>query len=130
MLSSILSVLFAVIVIFPFIITILMLFIYKKRGRAPAKSLGEAADWTTLFLFVSVYMLARAIFDYSIGFYMLIAFVIMVLAFAIYERLKVKDFRIIRLLRKVWRLSFLLLLVAYIGLLITGLILQIIAYAT
>lgn len=127
MLSSVLSVLFAIIVIFPFVVTITVLAIYKKRGKAPVKVLGEAADWTTPFLFVSVYIVAHSIFDVDVAFYIMLTFVILVLAFAIYERVTVKDFRIIRLMRKIWRISFILLLFVHIGLLLTGLILKIIA---
>lgn len=129
MLSSILSVLFAIIIIFPLIVTFSALTIYKKRGKAPVKMLGEAADWTTPFLFVSVYIVAHAIFDVHIGFYMMLTFILLVIVIAIFERVTVKDFRIIRLMRKIWRISFMLLLVTYIGLLITGLALKVIAYA-
>lgn len=129
MFSSIVSILFAIVVIFPFIVTILALSIYKRRGKAPANTLGEAADWTTFFLFLSVYVLAREMFDLPVGFYLLLTFVLIVIIFAIYERIKVKDFKIIRLMRKVWRLSFILLFIAYIVLLIIGLVLKIIEYA-
>lgn len=129
MVSSVLSVLFAIVVIFPLIVTLMTLIIYKTKGRAPVTVLGEAADWTTPFLFISVYIVADAIFEHNIGFYMMILFVSLGIIFAIYERLKVKDFRIIRLLRRTWRVYFMFLLFVYIGLLTTGLILKIIEYA-
>lgn len=129
MFSSIVAIIFAIVVMFPFIVTFLALSFYKKRGKAPANMLGEAADWTTFFLFASVYILARSMFDFAIGFYMMMTFVLIVIVFAVYERIKVKDFKIIRLMRKVWRLSFILLFVAYVGILITGLVLKIIEYA-
>lgn len=129
MVSTVISVLFGLIILFPFIITFLTLFIYRRMGRAPISVLGEAADLTTPFLFLSTYIVGRTIFEEGVGFYMMIIFVVITILYAIYERVKVKEFRITRLLRKIWRLLFLVLVIVYILLIIVGLILKIIDYA-
>lgn len=50
--------------------------------------------------------------------------------YAIFERRRVKEFQVIRLIRKVWRLYFILLIPAYLILMMTGLVLKIIEYVT
>ena len=128
MIGAILSSLFATLVLFPFIVTFVTLVIYKKIGSAPKSKLGIAADLTTPFLLLSVYILSRTIFGVGVGYTMLTAAILMTIAFAIYERVNVKEFRVVRLLRKIWRLLFLLLVFFYFALLILGLVLRIVEY--
>ena len=129
MIQTILSVLFGVLVLCPYIITILVLLIYRRLGKAPVSVLGQAADFTTPFLFFSVYIIARTIFGELVGVYLSVIAILLILIFAILEKMNVKEFLIKRLFRRVWRLYFLLLSISYIILLFTGLILKIIEYA-
>ena len=129
MMITLLSVLFGVTVLFPFIWTFLILVIYKRLGIAPSSVLGPAADMTTPLLFLSVYVVSQTIFGNGVGYYIVTVAIIIMIIYAIYEKLNVKELKIIRLLRKIWRLFFLILVVAYFILLIVGVIVKIFEYA-
>lgn len=130
MTSTILSMLFGIFILFPFIWSFLILVIYKRRGIAPSSVLGPTADMTTPFLFLSVYIIAKTTFGDGVGFYISLTAIIIMIIYSIYEKMNVKELRIIRLLRKVWRLYFLILAVAYIILLIIGVVINVIEYVT
>lgn len=130
MISTFLSQLVGVIVLFPFIIMIVLLLVYRRMGKAPATVIGHTADLTTAFLFLSIYIMANTIFGVGVGFYIaMITFIIMII-YAIVERKKVKDFQITRLIRKVWRFLFIVLGIAYLVLLIIGMILKVFEYVS
>lgn len=128
MIGTFFSVLLGTIIFFPFIVTLIILIVYRKMGIPPALVLGQAADLTTPLLFLSVYFLSLTVFGESAGFYMVLASVVIVIAYTIIERMRVKEFRIFRLLRKTWRLYFLILTSAYVVLFFVGTISKIIAY--
>jgi len=128
MVGTLFSVMFATAILFPFLVSFLAFLLLKKKGKRPITVLGTAADLTTPFLFISVYIVARTVFEVEI-LYLMIAFtLITTIVYAVFARIKDKDFQIIRLLRRVWRLLFLVLAIVYILLLIGGVILKIIDY--
>lgn len=129
MINEILSALSGIFILFPFIIMILILFIAKRMGKSPASVIGLAADLTTPFLFLAVFIITRTIFGVGGGFYITLIAIVTILLYAIYEKKNVKEFRIIRLLRKTWRLFFLMLTSAYFLLLLLGVIIKIVEYA-
>lgn len=130
MISTLFSSLFATVILLPFVVSFLTLIIFKKIGRAPVTVIGTTADITTFFLLLSVFFIARTIFGTGAGYVVCTVIIIVTIAFAIYERIKSKEFQIIRLMRNVWRLLFLLFAIAYVLLLIVGIALQIIDYVT
>mgnify|MGYP001791913950 CR=1 FL=1 len=129
MMETILSVLFGILIFCPYIVTILILIIYRRLGTAPASVLGKAADLTTPFLFLSVYIIARTIYGDLVGVYITITSIIIIIIYSIIEKMNVKEFLIKRFFRKVWRLFFLLLSSSYVILLLIGLVLKIMEYA-
>lgn len=128
MISTFLSQIAGVVVLFPFIIMIVLLMIYRRMGRAPATVIGRTADLTTPFLFLSIYIMANTIFGVGVGFYIAITALIIMIIYAVIERKKVKDFQITRLIRKVWRFLFIVLAIAYIVLLVLGMTLKVFEY--
>jgi len=128
MVGTIISSLFAIIILCPFLVPIVLLIIFKRMGKPPISRLGITADITTPILLLSVYILSHAIFGAGVGYTMITVGIIVTIVYAIYERMKVKEFRIIHLLRKIWRLLFLMLAFAYIVLLPLGVVLQIVKY--
>ncbi|EGQ27292.1 MULTISPECIES: DUF3397 family protein [Sporosarcina] len=115
--------------LFPFLILIVCLILSKKIGVSPSRRFGFAVDWTTPFLGVSVTVLIHTIWDQWLGFYVAGTVCILAILFSIVERLQMKEFRTFLVLRKTWRVYFLLLTCAYILLLGIGIALQIIQYA-
>lgn len=126
MISTGLSILIGIIALFPFIISICLLLFYRKVGRKP--TMRKVADYTTPFLFLSVYLIAHTIYGDGVGYIIALIAVAIILIFAIRERKRVKDFEILYLLRKAWRVFFILLLIAYVLLIIIGVILAIIEH--
>jgi hypothetical protein len=126
--KELISSFFGVILLFPYIVTILFLIVSRKRGKAPASVIGLAADVTTPFLFLAVYVITLTIFGEGSGIYLASTAVVIAIIHVVIERLKVKEFSIMRLLRRTWRFYFLLLGIAYFLLLIMGSVLKTIEY--
>lgn len=116
------------IILFPFTVTIVFMIVMRKMGKAPASIIGLAADVTTPLLFLAVYVVSQTVFGQGIWVYIVGLAITIAIVCAFIERSKVKEFRIIRLLRKTWRFYFLVLLAAYVILLITGMVLKIVEY--
>lgn len=128
MVNGFLSILTAILVLFPFFITITFLIIMRKMGKASAAVVGKAADFTTPFLFLSVYITSMTIFGSGTGFYIMSIAILIAIFLAIMERTKVKEFQISRVLQKTWRLYFLLLSLSYVILLVLGVSMKISEY--
>lgn len=128
MVNALLSILTGIIVLFPFLITIIFLVVMRKMGKAPATVIGKAADFTTPFLFLSVYITSITVFGEGTGFYISAIAIFIAIILAVVERLKEKEFQIGRVMQKTWRLYFLLLSFAYVILLVVGLSVKISEY--
>lgn len=126
--NSVVIAVFAVFILLPFVITLAIIVSMRKKGRALSAVMGYAADWTTPLLFISVYIIGRSIFGEGIALYLAGIALIIAIIYAVFERFRVKEFRIVRLLRKVWRLFFLVLSTTYLILLMVGIILKVIEY--
>lgn len=120
MVNGFLSILTGIIVLFPFLITIVFLVAMRRMGKAPAAVIGKAADFTTPFLFLSVYITSMTIFGKGTGFYVTGIAILIAILLSVVERVKEKEFQIGRVLQRTWRLYFLLLSLAYVGLLLLG----------
>lgn len=126
--DGVITALLGTVILFPFIITIVILIIMRKLGKAPVSVIGFAADLTTPFLFIAVYVVSNIMFGEGIGVYIGGFAIIIAIVHAFIERSRVKEFSVVRLLRKTWRFYFLVLMVAYLTLLAAGTILKIVEY--
>lgn len=126
--KEVISGLLGTIILFPLIVTLSYVVIMRKMGRAPAKMMGRAADVTTPFLFLAVYVVAHAIFGDGPGWFISGIALVIAIVLVIIERLRVKEFKILRVLQRTWRLYFLVLSIAYIILIVVGIIKKIIEY--
>lgn len=128
MMNGILSIVTGIIVLFPFLVTVVFLVAMRKMGKAPAAVIGKAADWTTPFLFLSIYITSLTIFGRGTGFYIIGIAILIAIILAILERIKEKEFQITRFLQKTWRVYFLMLSLAYVLLIMTGVFFKISEY--
>ncbi|WP_301108212.1 DUF3397 domain-containing protein [Sporosarcina sp.] len=117
------------ILLFPFIVLFVLLLVFKKIRVTPSKRFGLAVDFTTPFVASAVTVLLHAIWDQWLGVYVIGTVCVIAILFSIIERIKEKEFRTQLVLRKTWRVFFLLVTAAYFLLIISGIILQIIHYA-
>lgn len=128
MVNVFLSILTGILVLFPFLITIIYLVVIRRMGKAPAAVIGKAADFTTPFLFLSVYITSLSVFGKGTGFYITSIAILIAMLSAVVERLREKEFQIGRVLQRTWRLYFLLLSLAYLILLVVGISFKITEY--
>lgn len=122
--STFIAILIGITIVFPFLVSVFFLILKKWTGRTI--TMKTNADYTTPFLFASVYVIARSLFGGGVGYTLFIIAILIGLLYAIYEKRRVKDFEISKLFRKVWRLYFIFLVIAYILLIVIGLVLAII----
>ncbi len=124
------STIFGGLLLFPYIITLVFLVAIKKMGKAPTSVIGLAADVTTPFLFFTVYVVSRSIIGQGTGVYIVAIALVIAIFRIVLERIRVKEFQIAHLLRKTWRLYFLVLTASYILLLFGGIIIKVVEYTT
>ncbi|HEY9570551.1 MAG TPA: DUF3397 family protein [Metalysinibacillus sp.] len=114
---SILQVILSVLLFLPHSIFIVLVVLSKK---VEFMTVGRAADITTIFLVVSVPLALQALTGVQLG-YALFSLLIII---AIYNTFRVwrseKDIEIIKLMRKTWRIYFVILTVLYILTLLVG----------
>ncbi|WP_391208383.1 DUF3397 domain-containing protein [Psychrobacillus sp. L4] len=99
--------------LFPVILFILTFILSKYVFHRRKKSLGFAADVTTFLLFFSVSNAVSIIYSKRIFLLLIVASLLIATIFTYLEWRKQKEIEVIPLLRKIWRLLFLLLCVAY-----------------
>lgn len=110
----------SVIPIFPFL---LVYFISVATGREPRRALMLAMDVTTLFLMLSVSALFNNLFSSSFGFYLTLLIVLLAAGLIGGAQTRLKgQVNGKRLLRAVWRFSFLFMGAGYLLFMIVGLI--------
>ncbi|KFL44237.1 hypothetical protein CH76_00030 [Lysinibacillus sp. BF-4] len=114
---SILQVILSALLFLPHSIFIVLVVLSKKVKFI---TVGRAADITTVFLMVSVPLALQALTGVQLG-YALFSLLIII---AIYNTFRVwrseKDIEIIKLMRKTWRIYFVILTVLYFLTLLVG----------
>ena len=118
----------SIIVLVPAILFIISFVIAKYAFRKRKKSIGIAADITTFLLFFSVSHVFNVIFEKEIGFIIIILAIFIATIMTILEWKMKKEIEIKPLLRKVWRLFFILLCFMYALLWIIGVIRYVLKY--
>lgn len=113
----------------PYLVFILAFFILSKwTKKRPKQTFGIAADLTTFALLFAVPIAIEALFEVKTMIYFFCLVIVIGVVLTIYEWKSKKEIELIPLLRKIWRLLFLLLSILYIIVFCLGLILKIIQY--
>jgi len=121
--------LLSIIIFFPIILFFITYFISLKRKKSKVKSFGIASDLTTLVLFFSVPLSVSSLWEKNYnGVVFIIALIIAIIFTYIDWRTK-KEIEVFRLLKKIWRLYFILLSIAFFVIWIVGLVQSIMEYA-
>ncbi len=126
--KSILIALTAILILIPFIITFGIIVSMRGKRKSIQRVVGYAADWTTPLLFLSVYVITTSAFGQGKAVIIVGAALSVGILYALIERIRVKDFQIVRFLRKMWRLFFLLLSGTYVILLLVAFFLSVLTY--
>lgn len=123
MMKFVLEVLVGLITLFPFIVSMGLVLLFRKLKYK--YTVRKIADYTTPFLFLSVYIIAYSMVGDGVGFIIATIAILLVLVFAIIEKRRQPYFSVINLFRRVWRLYFLILTIVYLLLIIIRVILTI-----
>ena len=120
-----------VIVIFliiPFLFTVILNFVLRKMGLSKNKSFSLAADCTTPLFLISLPVIFKSIWGFSINgiFYAILIFIAII--FTYLEWRSKKEIHIVPLFKKIWRFYFLLFVLLYGIFMIVGFIYWIIQY--
>ena len=120
-----------VIVIFliiPFLFTVILNFVLRKMGLSKNKAFSLAADCTTPLFLISLPVIFKSIWGFSINaiFYAILIFIAII--FTYLEWRSKKEIHIVPLFKKIWRFYFLLFVLLYGIFMIVGFIYWIIQY--
>ena len=117
---GILSSIYGVIVMFPIIGYILAFIIAKATSRNHKKSVLLAVDITTFIMLLSVHHLVKVVFNQSyLGMIILILLVIAVV-FVLFIYKSKGEIELDKVFKSIWRIYFILFVIAYIALMIIG----------
>lgn len=123
-----LSFLIAIIIICPLIALFSTYFICRKMRLNSTKAFGFAADVATFLLFFSVPMAVASIWKVSIVIPLIIMAIFIAITFTYIDWRTKKEIAVPQLLKKIWRVYFILLSVSYFFIFIAGLTLNVLEY--
>lgn len=115
-------------ILFPILVFIFTFLVSKYIVHKRKKSIGIAADFTTFILFFSVSHVFSIIFSKNIGFYLVVFALLLATIITYLDWRTKKEIEIKSLLRRIWRLLFLLLCVFYAFLWLFGVIRYVLLY--
>lgn len=119
----------SIIIFFPIIIFFITYFIARKQKKGKAKSFGLASDATTIILFFSVPLSISSLWDKNYNVLVFVIAIVIAIIFTYIDWRTKKEIEVLRLLKKTWRLYFILLTIAFLVIWIVGLVQSIIDYA-
>ncbi|MFP3919556.1 DUF3397 family protein [Lysinibacillus telephonicus] len=116
------------IICFPIILFFITYAIFHKRKKSVAKSFGYAADATTFILLFSVPLSISSLWGMKYNIIVFVIEIVIAIIFTYIDWRTKKEIEILPLLKKTWRLYFIILTIAYMAIWIIGLIQSIIEY--
>lgn len=125
---SILLYVISFIILFPIILFAGIYFICRKGKLRKVKSFGLASDATTFVLFFSVPLFINSLWNVKIGVYVISIAILIAIIFTYIDWKTKKEIEILPLLKKIWRVLFLILMILYILIWIVGIFYKIVTY--
>ncbi|WP_258517063.1 DUF3397 domain-containing protein [Ureibacillus sinduriensis] len=119
----------SILIFFPIIIFFITYFIARKQKKGKSKSFGLASDATTIILFFSVPLSISSLWDKNYNVLVFVIAIVIAIIFTYIDWRTKKEIEVLRLLKKTWRLYFILLTIAFLVIWIVGLVQSIIDYA-
>lgn len=105
--------LLALLIICPILAFIIVLFVCRRLRMVKHKAIGLAADVTTCILFLSIPIAVRGLWELSIFIPTVMFALVVAIIFTYIEWRTKKEIEVKPLLRKIWRIYFLLLSIVY-----------------
>lgn len=116
------------IILFPLVLFFVLFFVNRKRSKSKVKSVGLAADFTTVILFFSVPLAISSVWGINYNAIVFVIALLLAIVFTYIDWRNKKELEIFPLFKKIWRLYFILLSTAYIVIWITGITQSIMEY--
>ena len=116
------------ILICPLIALVLVYMISRKMRMKKMHAVGFAADITTFILFFSVPLAFKSIWGASFSYHLIIVALLIALGLTFLDWRTKKEIDVPVLLKKIWRIYFIMLSILYITSWVVGLVLNIIEY--
>jgi len=126
--NDIFNTIISFLLLYPIVLFILTFIVSKYFLHKRKKSIGIAADVTTFLLFFSVSHVYSVIFSKNIGFILIICSLLLATILTFLDWRTKKEMEVRPLLRKIWRLLFMLLCLFYAFLWIFGVIRYVLGY--
>lgn len=115
-------------IFFPMVVFAVTFYFCRKRKMPSVKAFGLASDQTTIWLFFSVPLAISSLWGIEVGGYVVIIALVIAMIFTYIEWKMKKEIEMKPLLKKVWRVFFLLLTIGYLVVWTVGLLHSIIKY--
>ncbi|MER2000474.1 MAG: DUF3397 family protein [Lysinibacillus sp.] len=114
---------FQLLVLFcPFLVLIIGYYLLKKLKMKQQYAVGFSADVTTLLLFIAIPYIVQAVWQYSIYILIIIVAIIIAIIFTFIDWRTKKEIEVLKLMRKIWRIYFAVLMGVYIVVIIAAII--------
>ena len=126
--NDIFNMIISFLLLFPIVLFIIVFIVSKYFLHKRKKSIGIAADVTTFLLFFSVSHVYSVIFSKDIGFFLIICSLLLATILTFLDWRTKKEMEVRPLLRKIWRLLFMLLCLFYAFLWVFGVIRYVLNY--
>lgn len=125
---SVILYLISFIILFPILLLIGIYTICRKRKVSEVKSFGFAADATTIVLFFSIPLFISSLWNVNISAYIICFAIMIAIIFTYIDWKTQKEIEILRLMKKVWRFLFIVLMTTYILIWIVGMTQQVVTF--
>lgn len=128
LLSNFVQPIISFLIVFPVVIFLIIFFISVKANRKTSKAFGHAADITTILLFFAVPIAIQSLFQIGTSGYLLGLALIISIILTFIEWKSKREIELLPLLRKIWRILFLVLSLTYFVVWCLGIILKVLEY--
>lgn len=115
-------------VIYPVVVFLVVFLLCKLVLHKRKKSIGIASDISTFFLYFSISNLFSFLFLKEVGWYLVILSIVLATVITYLEWRSKKEIEIMPILRRIWRLLFLLFCCLYAMLWLIGVIQYVLTY--
>ena len=125
---EVLKVISSIIICCPLLVLASSFIIFRKIKMKRSLAFGLAADITTFILFLSVPLILYSIWEVTMFTVFIMFALVIAIVYTYIEWKKTKEIIVSSLLKKLWRIYFLVLVNCYVLFLIIGIIIYIVRY--
>lgn len=103
---------------YPWIIWVILFVVLKKIKHTKQFAFHFASDITTVFLLFAIREIMLALFNIDLGLLVLIFAIILAICMLVYEWKTKDELELQKMLKKIWRILFVILTLVYLGIIL------------